>query len=62
MHRERNELLEGDVKVFLRNMPQVEEIIQLNPFKDIKSQTTKLFVTFLSEKPSRKNQTSAQLS
>lgn len=26
-------------------MSQVEEIIELNPFKDIKSQTTKLFVT-----------------
>jgi uncharacterized protein (DUF1697 family) len=47
IHRELNELLEGDVKVFLRNMSQVEEIIVLNPFKDIKSQTTKLFVTFL---------------
>ena len=49
IHRELNELLEGDVKVFLRNMSQVEEIIELNPFKDIKSQTTKLFVTLLSE-------------
>jgi uncharacterized protein (DUF1697 family) len=54
IHRELNELLEGDVKVFLRNMSQVEEIIALNPFKDIKSQTTKLFVTFLPEEPSRK--------
>ncbi|MFZ0896069.1 MAG: hypothetical protein WAZ77_16355, partial [Candidatus Nitrosopolaris sp.] len=36
------------------NMSQVEEIIELNPFKDIKFQTTKLFVTFLSEEPSRK--------
>jgi uncharacterized protein (DUF1697 family) len=54
IHRELNELLEGDVKAFLRNMSQVEEIIVLNPFKDIKSQTTKLFVTFLPEEPSRK--------
>ncbi len=54
IHRELNELLEGDVKVFLRNMSQADESIELNPFKDIKSQTTKLFVTFLSVEPSRK--------
>jgi len=54
IHRELNELLEGDVKVFLRDMPQVEEITQLNPFKDKESQTTKLYVTFLSEEPLRK--------
>lgn len=54
IHRELNELLDGDVKVFLRDMPQVEEITQLNPFNDIESQTTKLYVTFLSDEPSRK--------
>jgi uncharacterized protein (DUF1697 family) len=54
IQRELYELLGGNIKVFLRTMPQVEEIVQLNPFKEIKSRTTKLFVTFLSDEPSIK--------
>ncbi len=54
IQRELYELLGGDVEVFLRTMPQVEEIVQLNPFKEIRSRTTRLFVSFLLDEPSRK--------
>lgn len=54
IQRELYKLLRSEVRVFLRTVPQVEEIVQLNPFKEIKSHTTKLFVTFLSDKPHRK--------
>lgn len=54
IQRELYDLLKSDVKVFLRTIPQVEGIIKLNPFKEIKSRTVKLFVTFLSNGPSKK--------
>lgn len=36
-------------------MNDVEEIVQLNPFKKVKSRTAKLFVTFLPPELSRKH-------
>jgi uncharacterized protein (DUF1697 family) len=47
IQRELHKLLRADVKVFLRTMMEVEEIVQLNPFKKVKSNTVKLYVTFL---------------
>lgn len=54
IQRELYGLLGVDVKVFLRTMMEVEEIVQLNPFKKVKSNTAKLFVTFLPAELSRK--------
>lgn len=55
IQRELRKLLGVDVKVFLRTMMEVEEIVQLNPFKKVKSNTTKLYVTFLPAELSRKH-------
>ena len=54
IQRELHKLLGVDVKVFLRTMMEVEEIVQLNPFKKVKSNTAKLYVTFLPVELSRK--------
>ncbi|MCW4042501.1 MAG: DUF1697 domain-containing protein [Candidatus Bathyarchaeota archaeon] len=54
IQRELYRLLGVDVKVFLRTMIEVEEILQLNPFKKVKSNTSKLYVTFLPTELSRK--------
>ena len=54
IQRELHKLLGVDVKVFLRTMMEVENIVQLNPFKKVKSNTAKLYVTFLPAELSRK--------
>ena len=54
IQRELQKLLGVDVKVFLRTMMEVEEIVQLNPFKKVKSNNTKLYVTFLPTELSNK--------
>lgn len=48
------ELLEVDIKVFLRTVSEVEDIVKYNPFKKVKSHTNKFYVTFLSKKLSGK--------
>ena len=47
-------LLEVDVKVFLRTVSEVEDIVKYNPFKVAKSHTNKFYVTFLPDKLSGK--------
>lgn len=47
-------LLEVDVKVFLRTVSEVEDIVKNNPFKRVKSHTNKFYVTFLPDKLSGK--------
>jgi uncharacterized protein (DUF1697 family) len=54
IQRELHKLLGVDVKVFLRTMMEVDEIVQLNPFKKVKSNNTKLYVTFLPAELSNK--------
>src|SRR5271157_3782146 len=44
----------ANIQVFLRTMPQIRGMVALDPFKDFRSDTTKLFVTFLSNEPSIK--------
>ncbi len=48
------DLVGRDVRVFLRTMPQLKKIVRQDPFKDVMARTTKLYVTFLSDEPSRR--------
>ena len=48
------DLVGRDVKVFLRTMSQIKEIVRQDPFKEVMARTTKLYVTFLSDEPSRR--------
>ena len=48
------ELVGRDVRVFLRTTSQLKEIVRLDPFKGVISRTTKLYVTLLSDEPSRR--------
>lgn len=48
------DLVGRDVKVFLRPMSQLKEIVRQDPFKQVMARTTKLYVTFLSDEPSRR--------
>ena len=48
-------LLGYDVTILLRTTDEVEQIINLNPFKNIKpDDNTKMYVTFISEEPNKK--------
>jgi uncharacterized protein (DUF1697 family) len=49
-----HKLLEVDVKVFLRTISEVENIVKYHPFKKVKSDTNKFYVTFLPDKLSGK--------
>jgi uncharacterized protein (DUF1697 family) len=40
-------LLGKDIDVFLRTMPEVREMVRLDPFRDVKRGDVKMFVTFL---------------
>jgi uncharacterized protein (DUF1697 family) len=55
IQRELYELLGVDVEVFLRTMSEVEDIVQYNPFKRVKSHTNKFLVTFLQDELSGKH-------
>ncbi len=51
IQEELRKLVENNVEVFLRTIPQLKGFVKADPFKGINSDTTKTFVTFMSDKP-----------
>ena len=51
IQRELRGLLGTSIEVFLRTLPEVKDIMRLDPFGDAGTETSKRFVTFLSEDP-----------
>jgi uncharacterized protein (DUF1697 family) len=47
IRRELRGLIGKDIDVFLRTMPEVREMVRLDPFRDVKRGDVKMFVTFL---------------